>query len=501
MASPLAVANFADSDPNRIALALAGRRQAKTQTPKESPEQKAFNQAVTGLGDDLRQYGASSLNFFDGPQNELIGAASELTTNVVRSNNLTSINQFSTKLREQNSLLTAADANVNASMTEYSAMSPYVRTPKLKEIIKAKTATYGLTGQNVVDPTIYTVDWIGSTVSDALAGGDITPDDILNIEKLQSDVKAKLADNLEFAVGNASLGKNSVVNRQTAQRVTEGQVLQMAVRSGAISGRGGVLKRDINGITKLAAQLGVGQETLSGLLQTAIEQISTDPQMIPALDLYLQSRYPDAASQDEIKNQAGNYREAIVLSFIDEFSVADGEAKISQSTSISSPQFDDNSLPGFTHGTDFSASVNTDGSINVVPNKPGSTSRLAAPVVLDLAGLNQPDRAKFSKSASSVEAHVSSYDPKTNSFRIQVPTDNLSAEQKRQVVFDGAQVFMGEDAKEYTVIQVKLDNANTTRVANAVGKNSWLEVTQAAGAKSAAPAQATQQSSKPRWRP
>ena len=60
---------------------------------------------------------------------------------------------------------------------------------------------------------------------------------------------------------------------------------------------------------------------------------------------------------------------------------------------------------------------------------------------------------------------------------------------------------MGEDAKEYTVIQVKLDNANTTRVANAVGKNSWLEVTQAAGAKSAAPAQATQQSSKPRWRP
>ena len=181
--------------------------------------------------------------------------------------------------------------------------------------------------------------------------------------------------------------------------------------------------------------------------------------------------------------------------------MADGEAKISQSTSISSPQFDDNSLPGFTHGTDFSASVNTDGSINVVPNKPGSTSRLAAPVVLDLAGLNQPDRAKFSKSASSVEAHVSSYDPKTNSFRIQVPTDNLSAEQKRQGVFDGAQVFMGEDAKEYTVIQVKLDNANTTRVANAVGKNSWLEVTQAAGAKSAAPAQATQQSSKPRWRP
>ena len=500
MASPLAIANFADSDPNRIALALAGRRTAKTPTAKETPEQKLFGEAASGLQADLEQYGSSALKFFDGPQNELIGAASELATNVIRANDLTRINQFSTKLREQNSLLAQADQNVSSSITEYSAMSPYVRTPKLTEIVKARTSTYGLTGETAVDPSEYTPEWIGVTVSQALSSGQVAPGDILNVEKLQTDIRARLADNLEFSVGNASMGKSGVITKQTAKRVTEGQVLQMAIRTGALTGNGGVLKKDINGITKLAVELGVSNETLSQLIQSSIEQVATDPQMIPALDLYLQSKYPDEQSQKEIKSQPGNYREAIVLSFIDEFSVADGEVKVSTSTNITSPQFDDDSLPGFTHGTDFSASKNADGTINIVPNKPGSTSRLAAPVVIDLTKLNENDRSKFSKSASSVEAHVSAFDPKNNSFRIQVPTDNLSAEQKRQGVFDGNQVFMGEDAKEYTVIEVKLDNSNTTRVANAVGQNSWIDVTNAAGVKTKS-MPSVQQSSKPAWRP
>lgn len=487
MASPYALANFSDADSNRIALALAAR---KMPTQKKTGYDEAYTKERGALQDDLNEYGASTLPFFDAQQNELIGALSEQSTAVIQSGNLGSLKAFHTKAQEQNNIAVQASQILTESLETYTSDNPYFKSPKIKQLVKQRANGELIFGDNAVDINGFDVSYVGQTVSTAITNGSTPVTDIINVDKLQTDIRSLLADKLTIQTQGAAIGSRGVNVRGKEVTISQGTLLQTAIANGALSVRNGQLVTDVNGIIKFAGQLGVSKEEMQGQLMTAIDEVVGDPQLFVALDMYVSGVMGEDITS--AGTQPGDLKRAAVISFIQEYNVSTGDYKTQVAQNITNPQFEDPGQIGFSQGTDFSASANSDGTINIVPNRPGSSSRLGAPVAIDISTLGANEKAYFNKQTGSVEANVFSYNPANNSFTLNIPTDDMSPEQLRQAQMDGTSSFTGQDGKEYITISMPLDNANRTRTANAVGQESWTDVTTKAPKTN---------NSKPKWRP